>query len=672
MIKTKKILAVAVIALAFAVVAVSPAQAALTSTQVSAIISLLQSFGADAATIANVQASLTGGTPTSGGSSMGTPSYTFTRDLTLGASGADVTALQQFLISKGFGIPAGATGYFGSQTQSALSTYQATKNISPAVGYFGPITKQVVSGDMAVYVPPTTTPGTPGTPGTTVPPSSSTGITTPGVEGTLAATEYSSGVKSTLYEGDTKAPILGVEVEAKNSDIAVQRIKIDLGTTTKIYNKIYSRLYVTDVSGNVLAESPLNSSTVIKDSSRYYITVAGFNLLVPKGTKKVLKIAVDVYSNIDSTDRNAGDTTLSWGVRFASNGVRGVDGAGIDQYAAGTSIGKSITISALLAETATIVLSTNTATPSANDVIASQGSSENELDAVPFLSFDVKAEKDNVKITDMRFDIDKAGSGGGVASSTVYLYEGSTVIDTATVDSSAANGTYVVFSNVDYVVAKDTTKTLTLKADLRSANGTVSQISANASSSGFTAENTLGDSVSVSGSATGENQFVRNVGPIFTLVSKTISKSTTAAQNNFSTSTAQATFTLKIKAVGGPIQFGSVASTSPLTGSSSPYILTYYNGAATTLLVSSSTAFDVPSTGVDTTGLDNSFTLPEGNEVTIPISFTFEGRTAAGVAVSTGAYAIALERIAWKSTGAQTSTFMAGETEWRTSTVSLP
>jgi len=99
--------------------------AALTTAQIDAIVSLLQSFGADAATIANVQASLTGGTPTapSGG---GTSACSFTRDLTLGASGADVTCLQNALIAAGYGIPAissgvAAPGYFGSQTQTAVS-----------------------------------------------------------------------------------------------------------------------------------------------------------------------------------------------------------------------------------------------------------------------------------------------------------------------------------------------------------------------------------------------------------------------------------------------------------------------------------------------------------------------------------------------------------------------
>jgi len=47
----------------------------------------------------------------------------FTRDLTLGSTGADVTELQTWLISKGQSIPAGATGYFGVQTRAALASW---------------------------------------------------------------------------------------------------------------------------------------------------------------------------------------------------------------------------------------------------------------------------------------------------------------------------------------------------------------------------------------------------------------------------------------------------------------------------------------------------------------------------------------------------------------------
>lgn len=135
--------------------------AALTSAQVSAIISLLQSFGADSATIANVQASLTGGTPST--PSAPASACSFTKDLTIGSSGAEVTCLQQALVAGGYSISAGATGYFGAQTQSAVSAWQKASGITPTAGYFGAKSRAAfnLGGTPA-------TPGTPAAPATPI------------------------------------------------------------------------------------------------------------------------------------------------------------------------------------------------------------------------------------------------------------------------------------------------------------------------------------------------------------------------------------------------------------------------------------------------------------------------------------------------------------------------
>ena len=83
-----------------------------------------------------------------------TTSATFSRDLTLGSTGADVTALQNWLISKGHTIAAGATGYFGAQTRAALAAWQAANGITPAAGYFGPITRAKVTPSGNVIITP--------------------------------------------------------------------------------------------------------------------------------------------------------------------------------------------------------------------------------------------------------------------------------------------------------------------------------------------------------------------------------------------------------------------------------------------------------------------------------------------------------------------------------------
>lgn len=133
--------------------------ASLTASQVSSILSLLSSFGAGADTIANVNAALTGAPVTTTTTTTTGSSYTFTRDLTVGSKGADVTALQNALIAKGFSIAAGATGYFGAQTVAAVKAWQVSAGVTPAAGYFGPKSRAAFGGGVSTGGTTTTTTG---------------------------------------------------------------------------------------------------------------------------------------------------------------------------------------------------------------------------------------------------------------------------------------------------------------------------------------------------------------------------------------------------------------------------------------------------------------------------------------------------------------------------------
>ncbi len=624
------------------------------------------------AMIAQLQVQISGGATTGGGSAT-----TFTTDLTVGSKGAEVTALQQFLVSKGnLVMPVGvAMGYFGPLTKSALASYQASAGISPAVGYFGPITRAKVNS-LSVVVPGTTVPGTT-VPGTTVPAGV---ITTPGAEGTIAATESSAGTVSTVYEGDTQVAILGIKVTSSGSDMAVQRMKFDLDqvtgdSDTKFYNKIYKKLYVTE-GGNVLASIDLNSSTVIKDGSDYFITIAGFNSIVPKGSSKTYLIKADLFDAIDSGDYD-NTTTETYTIAVAASGVRAVDGAGIDQYSGTTAIAATPTISSTLAESATLTVSLNSSTPKKTDVVCTSGASENECDKLSVLVFDMKAEKDAVTITDMNIAVAKAGTGGATASTTVYLYEGSTLLANATVGSLNT----AVFSDLDYTVPKDTSKTFTVKVDIRGANGTISNFTASASSTGITDENTKGDSVTDSGTATGNQVGVLYIGPEFTLVSKSVATDGVpqgAGSNINSTSTLAATFNIKIKAVGAALDFGtSQATSSPFVSSTTAFTI-YVNGSsnATNSSAATSTSITFPSTCVVGT-LTNSCSLAEGSEVTVPVTFSIQGRSNQTGVINSGVglYSVGVARLNWSAPGyigTTNTTFMSGESDWRTSDVTFP
>lgn len=571
-------------------------------------------------------------------------SYNFQTNLTVGSRGADVSSLQTVLISGGYLTAVTApTGYFGSATKAALAKWQTAKGISPAVGYFGPLTRAALNG--TAVTSGSTVPGcvagaafsstTGAACGTT---STATGITTPGVEGTLSLTSSNAGLASSIYEGDSKVGILGLKLEAKTSDISVQRVKLDLGATTAIYNKVLSKIYVLDGS-TVLASADLNSSTVVKEGGEYFITLTGFNALVKKDTTKVLTVAVDVRSSVDSVERSVSRT-----IQTVASAVRGVDGAGIDQYTVNTAgtVTKSFTVSATLADSATLKTSLNSASPKATTVVASAGSLQNEADKVSALVFNVKAEKDTVLINDLTV----SATGTAVAAgqiTTAYLFDGSTELDNTAVNSTTGLAT---FQNLDLSVSKDSTKTLTVKVDVR--NATTAAKTLTVSIDGDTtatidAENSVGDSLAdgyLSGSATGEQLNVQKAGAVYSLVgTPTLTKS---AIGNTASSSFLASFVFDVAANGSDL---TVASTSAFV------VGIYVNNSQVATV---NAVYSKPTSGVTQTS-NGPYTIADGATA----RFTAEYGFVAPAGVYTPAGAIVNARLESAATNIGTATYIA-------------
>ena len=78
--------------------------------------------------------------------------YTFTRNLSFGMTREDIRQLQMYLNAHGAVVAASGAGSignettrFGAATRAALMRFQANVGISPAAGYFGPITRAYVN-----------------------------------------------------------------------------------------------------------------------------------------------------------------------------------------------------------------------------------------------------------------------------------------------------------------------------------------------------------------------------------------------------------------------------------------------------------------------------------------------------------------------------------------------
>ncbi len=277
---TKKIATIG-ITVVVAVSMTGAASAALTQNQIDAIITLLESFGAaDAATVANVRTSLSGGTPSTGGTTA--TACSFTKSLTLGSTGDDVKCLQQYLNAAGYPVATTGVGsvgnettYFGTLTQSAVASWQAANSVTPSVGYFGPISR-------AKY---TAVAGTTGGTVTTVP-----GVSIPatGLAVTLAADNPAASI---LPGGAAGVEMLKFNVAGSGtvSNITVKRT--GAGKTTD-----FSNVYLYRGSERLTSGRSVNSST-------HEANFTGLNLAI--NGVVTLRVVGDVSATATPGDYNA-------------------------------------------------------------------------------------------------------------------------------------------------------------------------------------------------------------------------------------------------------------------------------------------------------------------------------------------------------------------------------
>jgi hypothetical protein len=218
-----------------------------------------------------------------------TASYSFSKDLTLGSKGADVTALQTLLNSKGY-LSVSPTGYFGSLTQAAVSKWQAANGIAPTTGYFGPKSRALVN---SMSVSTTTTNNNNGS-GSTVTTVTTTAPAT-GLSVGLASDNPGAGSLITGTSGGAaRVPVLAVNFTAGNSG-AVTVSGLNFHKTGVLADNSISGAYLT-MNGKVIAQYNSISNGVISFS--------GMNWQIPAGQTQEVKLAIDVAGGL-----SAGNTT---------------------------------------------------------------------------------------------------------------------------------------------------------------------------------------------------------------------------------------------------------------------------------------------------------------------------------------------------------------------------
>ena len=648
-----------------------------------------------------------------GAFAMSASAYVFSNYLSVGSTGNDVVALQSFLVSKGFlTMPAGvAEGYFGSLTKAAVVAYQASVSL-PSTGYVGPMTVKVLNAGgstastgaatcPAGYSCAQTTPvtfacpsgwtctplaGTTG--GTVTGASTATGITTPGVQGILSVSQGPIS-NSVANAGQLKVPVLDIRMQAQFPDLSVQSLQLDLGSSTSLYNFVYSNLYLVDPStGNVLATIALNPSTVVQSgNNEYIVSVTGFNFIVPKGTYKDLVVEADLYNQINNNYTSGCTVSCTpsngsgqWTIGIDGNGIRAVDGSGVSDYGPsgnGTdAIYQNMTVGQSLITSASASIALDSSTPQANSVGVtniSQGTYNNP--PLPILAFDVNAQGDTLHLHQVQVSISNTGSG---TVSTAYLYNQSTQVASAAVSGGVAIFSNIIDGTAGASIPANTNPAFTVKVDVSGLLSTVTNpavITAAVVPSGTIIYNSMDSNITPTGSANGYNQYVFSEGPVFSVGSVSFGEPTGGNTTTAGTTTYKysATFNINVQAIGEAVNLGLPATSSAAFGSSttgSAIAQLLQNGT----LVSGNTGYDVIASYSAPNGVTLSpdqtsyFTVAQNQSVTIPVTYSWTVVTNTSSVANT--YGIQIQGINWftSSNGSNVSqsTFMKNQSAWRT------
>jgi hypothetical protein len=653
---TKLVAVAAGVAVAFALVlgAAAPVRAAaLTSGQISSIIGLLQSFGADAATIANVQASLNGTAPTmpttpSTGGSMACNAAIGTQDLTVGSTGVHVMALQKFLnmsaatqvAATGAGSPGMETSTFGPATKAAVIKFQTANAITPAAGYVGPITRTTIAAKCGTSVVTPTTPGYPTTPTTPTTPSGLAGA------GRLTAESSLGDVTSDLRAGDSTTAVVGVSFDATDGDVMLQRVDATFDMTSTSGSTNLDR-YVSSVSlyldGTKIAS--MDPADGDKNSSVFTFRFSNLgNAVIKAGQTGRLYVKVTPLSSIGTNED--GQTVTA---KLLADSVRAVGSDGIsDTYVATAKTG-AFTVSSATEGTLTV-------TASGDNPVASQVAVGSSTTAgITLLTFNMKAKNSDATITDLVASFGTSDNNLSDVVSTVYLKRGSTVLKSATL-STGSYGT-VTFTNINRTIAKDDTETYSIVADLKGdaayTDGTT--LVASTTVSGWDVEDENGASITPSAAAVGNTQTLTATG--VTVVKGTPTTSTTVGLSGAGDTT-QYSIPFTVTAGDNDV---FIAGTTGLTGATTKIVY-----ATTTTSTASSTYTGVAAFTAATTVTGDSagsyYKVLAGTTRTFTLNVTY-------TAASAGYTGLQLSTIAYGSTSSLGSTYSSNLDTFKTNDV---
>lgn len=216
------------------------------------------------------------------GGSSSASSYTFTKNLTVGAKGEDVKQLQSILIAGGYLKIAAPTSYFGPATKAAVIAWQKAVGISPTSGFVGALSRAKLNSTV------------------------STGGTVVTATDSYLKVEVVPSLGGTLPSSSLYNKVLNLKLTAGKDAVVVTGITATRGGF--IANTRINGVSVWDEAGKRYG----NIVSSLTSDGKVSVNFGSDPMTVPAGTTKNLSVAI----NLDSTTTSA---SLNFGVMASSD-----------------------------------------------------------------------------------------------------------------------------------------------------------------------------------------------------------------------------------------------------------------------------------------------------------------------------------------------------------------
>ena len=541
--------------------------------------------------------------------------------LTVGSMGASVTALQNRLIADGNAIAAGATGYFGAQTKAALAGWQAANNVSPAVGYYGPLTSAAMSASC--------TPADDSDDDSDDSTDDSDDSTDLQGEGTLDVFEMDDASDTDVQEGAEDAEIAEITVEATDGDIEIDRITFEINdggvaNTESDPWDVFETISLW-VDGDMVAEFAADDEDEYLDEDTGEFRFSGLGIVAMEDESLDIVLAATVMSSVDG----AGSATLAdWDVNATEVRYFDADGVAEDDDTTDelpTADAGFTVVEAGDGEELKFSLGDNN--PESTDIIVDENDKTN---GVTILEYTIEAQEGDIDLNKLFVNVGITGDTYADVVDDIYL-----VIDGEEFDdennTAFVNGSTTVEFDIDGDVTIDMDEEVTVEVvvDFKSqatyANGTTIEARVRSTEVDATDAEGMDDVDEFSGTAVGDEHTLVAEG-ILVPVDGFTSETDTLGTND---DVGEFTLEFEVTAVEGDFYITDNAATStsnPTDGVG--YTVT--GGALTTISDSLTSTADEDTPGV--------FTVQDGETETFTLVVTINP-------VAAGSFRVSLDEI---------------------------